>query len=65
MSLRLLAIAAAFVLAPTAYVADPIIIKYSNAEQNKWRKAMAPVWKQFEDEIGRDAIFAAFKANKR
>ena len=44
MSLRLLAIAAAFVLAPTAYVADPIIIKYSNAEQNKWRKAMAPVF---------------------
>jgi C4-dicarboxylate-binding protein DctP len=28
-----------------------------------WRKAMAPVWKQFEGEIGRDLIQAAAKAN--
>ncbi len=29
-----------------------------------WRKAMAPVWKQFEGEIGADLIAAAQKANK-
>ncbi|MDP1862339.1 MAG: TRAP transporter substrate-binding protein [Thiobacillus sp.] len=41
------------------------VLPLTRAEQNKWRKAMAPVWKQFEAEIGRDAIFAALKANKR
>ncbi|MGP1675602.1 MAG: TRAP transporter substrate-binding protein [Burkholderiales bacterium] len=29
-----------------------------------WRKAMAPVWKKFEGEIGNDLIQAAQKANK-
>ena len=29
-----------------------------------WRKAMAPVWKKFEPEIGKDLIDAAQKANK-
>ena len=29
-----------------------------------WRKAMAPVWKKFEGEIGQDIIQAAQKANK-
>ncbi|MCC7038676.1 MAG: TRAP transporter substrate-binding protein [Burkholderiales bacterium] len=29
-----------------------------------WRKAMEPVWKQFEGEIGRDLIDAALKSNK-
>lgn len=29
-----------------------------------WRKAMAPVWKKFEGEIGSDLIQAALKANK-
>ena len=29
-----------------------------------WRKAMEPVWKKFEGEIGRDLIDAALKANK-
>ena len=41
------------------------VLPLTRAQQNKWRKAMAPVWKQFEEEIGRDAIFAALKANKR
>lgn len=41
------------------------VLPLTRAQQNKWRKAMAPVWKQFEAEIGRDAIFAALKANKR
>ncbi|MBE0624018.1 MAG: TRAP transporter substrate-binding protein [Burkholderiales bacterium] len=29
-----------------------------------WRKAMEPVWKKFEGEIGKDLIQAALKANK-
>ena len=29
-----------------------------------WRKAMDPVWKKFEGDIGRDLINAALKANK-
>nr|HET7860534.1 TRAP transporter substrate-binding protein [Caldimonas sp.] len=29
-----------------------------------WRKAMEPVWKKFEGDIGRDLIDAALKANK-
>ena len=29
-----------------------------------WRKAMEPVWKRFEGDIGRDLIDAALKANK-
>jgi len=28
-----------------------------------WRKAMEPVWKKFEGDIGRDLIDAALKAN--
>jgi C4-dicarboxylate-binding protein DctP len=37
----------------------------TRVELNQWRKAMAPVWKQFEPEIGRDIINAALKANNR
>jgi len=29
-----------------------------------WRKAMEPVWKKFEGDIGADLIQAALKANK-
>ena len=29
-----------------------------------WRKAMEPVWKKFEGDIGRDLIDAALKSNK-
>ena len=29
-----------------------------------WRKAMAPVWKKFEGDIGKDLIEAAQKSNK-
>lgn len=31
----------------------------------KWRKAMEPVWKRFEPEIGKDLIQAALKSNKK
>jgi len=41
------------------------VLPMTRAELNQWRKAMAPVWKQFEPEIGRDVIKAALKANNR
>lgn len=41
------------------------VLPMTRAELNQWRKAMAPVWKQFEPEIGRDVIDAALKANER
>lgn len=39
------------------------IQKLSKDDVNAWRKAMEPVWKKFEDGIGRDLIQAAGKAN--
>jgi len=39
------------------------VIELSDAERNKWVEAMKPVWKQFEDEIGKDYIEAAVKSN--
>jgi C4-dicarboxylate-binding protein DctP len=33
------------------------------AQRAEWQKAMAPVWKQFEGQIGKDLIQAAMKAN--
>ncbi|HWR77928.1 MAG TPA: TRAP transporter substrate-binding protein [Thiobacillus sp.] len=41
------------------------VLPMNRAELNQWRKAMAPVWKRFEPEIGRDIINAALKANQR
>ncbi len=41
------------------------VLPMTRAELNLWRKAMAPVWKQFEAEIGRDVILEALKANQR
>lgn len=41
------------------------VLPMTRAELNQWRRAMAPVWKQFEPEIGRDIIDAALKANQR
>jgi C4-dicarboxylate-binding protein DctP len=32
-------------------------------QRGKWKKAMEPVWKRFEGEIGKDLIAAAEKAN--
>ena len=40
------------------------IQKLSKEDVAAWRKAMAPVWKKFEGEIGADLIGAAQKANK-
>jgi C4-dicarboxylate-binding protein DctP len=36
----------------------------SKEDLAQWKKAMAPVWKKFEPEIGKDLIQAAQKANK-
>jgi len=40
------------------------IIKLTKEQQGQWRKAMAPVYKQFEAEIGKNLIDAALAANK-
>jgi C4-dicarboxylate-binding protein DctP len=35
------------------------VLPMSKADTAKWRAAMKPVWKRFEDEIGKDLIKAA------
>jgi C4-dicarboxylate-binding protein DctP len=40
------------------------IIVLSKQQQAAWRKAMEPVYKKFEGEIGKDLIDAALKSNK-
>ena len=40
------------------------IITLTDAERQKWVDAMKPVWKQFEDAIGKDYIQAAVDSNK-
>lgn len=40
------------------------IIKLTKDQQAMWRKAMQPVYKQFEPEIGKELIDAALAANK-
>lgn len=39
------------------------IIILSDEERNKWVEAMKPVWKEFEEEIGKEAIDAAVACN--
>lgn len=39
------------------------VLPMTKAELAQWRKAMKPVWKRFEGEIGSDIIAAALKAN--
>ena len=40
------------------------IQKLTKDDLTAWRKAMEPVWKKFEGDIGRDLIDAALKSNK-
>ena len=40
------------------------IITLTDEERNQWVDAMKPVWKQFENEIGKDLIDAAYQSNK-
>ncbi len=40
------------------------VIKLSKDEVAQWRKAMQPVWKKFEGEIGKDVVDAAIAANQ-
>ncbi len=39
------------------------IIMLSDAERSQWVEAMKPVWQQFEGEIGKDMIDAAYQSN--
>ncbi len=41
------------------------IITLTPEEREEWRKAMRPVWKMFEDEIGKDLIEAAVRSNEQ
>ncbi|QLB15623.1 C4-dicarboxylate ABC transporter [Mannheimia granulomatis] len=41
------------------------IIELTAEQREKWREAMRPVWKQFEEAIGADLIKAAEAANKQ
>ncbi len=40
------------------------VLTLSKSELAQWREAMQPVWKQFEDEIGKPVIEAALAANQ-
>lgn len=40
------------------------VITLTDAERQQWVDAMKPVWKQFEDKVGKDKIAAAVAANK-
>jgi C4-dicarboxylate-binding protein DctP len=39
------------------------IITLSDAERSQWVEAMKPVWEEFEKEIGKDMIDAAYQSN--
>ncbi len=39
------------------------VIELSKAERDQWREAMKPVWKQFEDRIGKNLLEAAQAVN--
>lgn len=39
------------------------VVKLTKEEREKWRMAMQPVWKKFQDEIGEKVIAAAIKAS--
>ncbi|QLB17423.1 C4-dicarboxylate ABC transporter [Mannheimia varigena] len=41
------------------------IVTLTDGQREKWREAMRPVWKQFEDAIGADLIKAAEASNKQ
>ena len=40
------------------------LVEISDAERAQWVAAMKPVWKMFEDEVGKDPIDAALKSNQ-
>jgi C4-dicarboxylate-binding protein DctP len=39
------------------------VLELTDAERQQWVNAMKPVWKQFEDQIGKNYIDAAIKSN--
>jgi C4-dicarboxylate-binding protein DctP len=40
------------------------VIELSKEERQQWADAMKPVWKEFEDIVGKDLLAAAIAANK-
>jgi C4-dicarboxylate-binding protein DctP len=40
------------------------VIELTKAERQQWADAMKPVWKEFEDIVGKDLLAAAIAANK-
>jgi C4-dicarboxylate-binding protein DctP len=40
------------------------VITLTDAERAAWVEAMKPVWKQFEDAVGKDNLEAAIASNK-
>jgi C4-dicarboxylate-binding protein DctP len=40
------------------------VLTLTAAERGQWVKVMKPVWKQFEDQIGKDLVNAAYNSNK-
>ena len=40
------------------------VLPMSKEQLTAWREAMKPVWKKFEDDIGKDVIEVAIKSNK-
>jgi C4-dicarboxylate-binding protein DctP len=39
------------------------LISLTDEQRNQWVKAMKPVWKKFEHEVGKDMIEAAYRSN--
>ena len=39
------------------------VIELDDAQRSQWVEAMKPVWEEFEKEIGKDMIDAAYKSN--
>jgi C4-dicarboxylate-binding protein DctP len=39
------------------------VIELTPAERSQWVEAMKPVWQEFEKEIGKDMIDAAYQSN--
>ena len=40
------------------------MIELTDAERAQWVEVMKPVWKKFEEEIGKDVIDAAYNSNQ-
>jgi C4-dicarboxylate-binding protein DctP len=41
------------------------VIELTDSQRDQWVEAMKPVWKKFENQIGKDMIEAAYQSNKK